>query len=62
MSASLSLDSKTSMAKTGRNGPCHCGSGKKYKRCCLEKDQAAASVAAQASERAHLVEGERRDF
>jgi preprotein translocase subunit SecA len=20
-------------AKTGRNSPCHCGSGKKYKRC-----------------------------
>jgi len=25
--------------KTGRNDPCHCGSGKKYKRCCLEDDQ-----------------------
>jgi hypothetical protein len=22
----------------GRNDPCHCGSGKKYKRCCLDKD------------------------
>jgi uncharacterized protein YecA (UPF0149 family) len=21
--------------KTGRNDPCHCGSGKKYKKCCL---------------------------
>jgi hypothetical protein len=27
--------------KTGRNEPCHCGSGIKYKRCCLAKDQAA---------------------
>jgi tetratricopeptide (TPR) repeat protein len=27
--------------KTGRNDPCSCGSGLKYKRCCLEKDQAA---------------------
>jgi tetratricopeptide (TPR) repeat protein len=27
--------------KTGRNDPCPCGSGLKYKRCCLEKDQAA---------------------
>src|SRR6266545_1456578 len=36
------------MAKTGRNDPCHCGSGKKYKRCCLEKDEAAASALAQA--------------
>lgn len=24
--------------KIGRNDPCHCGSGKKYKRCCLGKD------------------------
>ena len=24
----------------GRNDPCPCGSGKKYKHCCLEKDQA----------------------
>ena len=21
-----------------RNSPCHCGSGKKYKRCCLKKE------------------------
>ncbi len=27
--------------KTGRNDPCPCGSGKKYKKCCLSKDQAA---------------------
>jgi hypothetical protein len=24
--------------KTGRNDPCPCGSGKKYKKCCLDKD------------------------
>ena len=29
------------MPKTGRNDPCPCGSGQKYKRCCLDKDQAA---------------------
>jgi tetratricopeptide (TPR) repeat protein len=29
------------MTKTGRNDPCRCGSGKKYKRCCLDKDEAA---------------------
>ncbi|MCG2749259.1 MAG: SEC-C domain-containing protein [Desulfobulbaceae bacterium] len=23
----------------GRNEPCHCGSGKKYKKCCLPKDE-----------------------
>ena len=28
------------MTKVGRNEPCPCGSGKKYKRCCLDKDQA----------------------
>ena len=26
--------------KPGRNDPCHCGSGNKYKKCCLAKDQA----------------------
>lgn len=25
--------------KVGRNNPCPCGSGKKYKKCCLNKDQ-----------------------
>jgi hypothetical protein len=29
----------------GRNEPCHCGSGKKYKQCCLDKDEAAAREA-----------------
>lgn len=40
--------------KTGRNDPCPCGSGQKYKRCCLERDQAAASqsLAAQAAKAA----------
>lgn len=28
------------MAKAGRNQPCHCGSGKKYKTCCLRNDEA----------------------
>lgn len=28
------------MPKVGRNQPCPCGSGKKYKQCCLDKDQA----------------------
>src|SRR3954454_12027150 len=27
--------------KAGRNDPCPCGSGKKYKKCCLAKDQEA---------------------
>ncbi len=37
--------------KLGRNDPCHCGSGKKYKRCCLEKDR---EVLADASSHAGL--------
>ena len=27
--------------KVGRNDPCPCGSGKKYKNCCMKKDQEA---------------------
>jgi len=35
----------TRMAKPARNDPCPCGSGKKYKKCCLPKDQAKADAA-----------------
>jgi hypothetical protein len=28
----------------GRNDPCHCGSGKKYKKCCWAKDLEARSA------------------
>jgi tetratricopeptide (TPR) repeat protein len=31
-----------SPGRTGRNHPCPCGSGKKYKKCCLERDEALA--------------------
>lgn len=34
-----------SAAKAGRNDPCPCGSGNKYKRCCLAKDEAARLAA-----------------
>jgi len=27
-------DAKTSVRQSGRNDPCPCGSGRKYKRCC----------------------------
>ena len=33
----------------GRNDVCPCGSGKKYKKCCLEKDEAARAAAMTAS-------------
>jgi TolA-binding protein len=32
------------MTTAGRNDPCPCGSGKKYKKCCLAKDEAAAAA------------------
>lgn len=25
--------------KPKRNDPCHCGSGRKYKNCCIDKDE-----------------------
>lgn len=34
------------MPKSGRNDPCPCGSGQKYKRCCLPRDQAAERAVA----------------
>jgi hypothetical protein len=41
----------------GRNDPCHCGSGKKYKQCCLSKDEAAERAArAKAAEKADKAE------
>lgn len=36
-------DTKT--PRPGRNQPCHCGSGKKYKNCHLGKDEEAARTA-----------------
>jgi hypothetical protein len=34
---------RRTVSRVGRNDPCHCGSGKKYKKCCAEKDAARAS-------------------
>ncbi|MFH0903365.1 MAG: SEC-C metal-binding domain-containing protein, partial [Pseudomonadota bacterium] len=31
--------------KPGRNEPCHCGSGRKYKQCCLDRDRDRDSAA-----------------
>lgn len=47
--------------KIGRNDPCHCGSGNKYKKCCAAKDDAArsAELAAQAAARAERLRQER---
>ena len=35
----------TSGRPVGRNEPCPCGSGRKYKHCCLDKDEAKAREA-----------------
>src|SRR6476660_585687 len=40
----LAVTAATS-ARPGRNQPCHCGSGRKYKHCCLAKDEAQAAAA-----------------
>ena len=36
---------KAAVARPGRNEPCRCGSGRKYKQCCLDKDEAKARAA-----------------
>lgn len=41
--------------KIGRNDPCHCGSGKKYKQCHLAKDEAKGREARQSAEAAASV-------
>lgn len=46
------------MDKTRRNDPCPCGSGKKYKRCCLEMDQQAESAARAAAQAAAAAQQE----
>lgn len=39
----------SSPARAGRNDPCPCGSGRKYKRCCLDRDRAADAMPASAN-------------
>lgn len=45
ISSEGSLNSMTTIQKLGRNGPCHCGSGRKYKKCCLSEDEARRDLA-----------------
>lgn len=37
--------------KIGRNDPCHCGSGKKYKKCCMTKDNEPKKESIQSTKR-----------
>jgi hypothetical protein len=43
------------MPKVGRNDPCPCGSGKKVKRCCIEKLEADRRVEVLSAERDGLI-------
>lgn len=45
----------TRMVKIGRNNPCPCGSGKKYKKCCLDKKPREQIVMVASSEPLHGV-------
>ena len=53
--------------KTGRNDPCHCGSGKKYKKCCLasdlaaEQSKAAKPLGSRSSDRGSVDDGDGAD-
>jgi tetratricopeptide (TPR) repeat protein len=48
------------MSKVGRNDACPCGSGKKYKRCCLERIEAEERLSRQQAEAERL--SEEREF
>src|SRR5438552_18678144 len=37
---SLGSDKNAGIKTAGRNDPCQCGSGKKYKKCCLPRETA----------------------
>ena len=39
LEGSIDLVRKSMSQRIGRNDPCPCGSGKKYKRCCSSKDE-----------------------
>jgi len=40
LKAARPAQKSTAKSSAGRNDPCPCGSGKKYKKCCLDKDRA----------------------
>jgi tetratricopeptide (TPR) repeat protein len=45
--AGMTPVARTTAGPPGRNDPCHCGSGRKYKHCCALKASAAASFQSQ---------------
>ena len=53
---------RTRLAATGRNDVCPCGSGKKYKKCHLQEDEAKAAAPPTAPDPQELVDGGWRLF
>ena len=52
----MQTNMQTNMQTTGRNEACPCGSGKKYKQCCMQRDSSAAQEkAAQAVSTGELI-------
>ncbi len=47
--------------KIGRNDPCHCGSGKKYKHCCYAKDSVKHEVPEEVADEAAAAPDEAAD-
>ena len=45
------------MSKVGRNDPCPCGSGKKYKKCCANKALGARKVTMQSGNMMSRISG-----
>jgi hypothetical protein len=46
--------------KIGRNAPCPCGSGKKYKKCCLPKKEVRAGPIVRASDSKRTLRGRQK--
>jgi hypothetical protein len=46
--AKLGSEKRPVIVRVGRNEPCPCGSGKKYKRCCADRDEGVGQADSQA--------------
>jgi len=49
------------LGKVGRNDPCPCGSGKKYKKCCMKKDAERAAASSAEADTSHESPDERAE-
>jgi len=50
------------LTKVGRNDPCPCGSGKKYKKCCMLKDERQSSIEQMDNEPVEQEESSERNY